>query len=505
MEAVAGAQLHTLLDVRRGAVAGNWYRAMVHAGLVAPNSATLRQEVIALTDRVVELLLAEPFSEQAAQPVGTRLAQLPAIRPEVLGRSVNVLGQGLVGGFPAEDLRILQPRLTAVLGQIVTGFLREHDEAIRTQQCDIHRALVDARQQAEEARRAGEARYRAVVSAAAEGIVLVDARTACIVESNAAFQAMIGYGAEDLLGMPLQEIAVEGQESIDAGIRRTLRDGRRDVGERLCRRRDGTLAGLEVSATTIRAGSEVLLCIVARDMSERRMAQAELNEARRGIAAGREEERGRLARELHDSAMQTLIGLRYQMAAVRCADNPAKTIMRLEAEIAKVTSQLREVIGELRPPGLDEGGLRAALEHYIGRLPNADGSAKIDLDLSREAEALPQSLALDLFRVAQEAVRNALRHGRAERVIIQLRPRATAVILRVADNGDGFQVPDRPMAAVLHNHFGVSGMIERVEQLGGRLRIRSRLGRGTIVTAWAPLPAGSAWRGDIDDPGPAGG
>lgn len=465
-----------------------WRDALLRGGLTALDSATLQQRLDALTERVSTLLLVEPFSNDEAQGVGIALARLPSVHPEALGRTLDALGQ-LLAGLPAEDMFLLQPRLMAVLGQMVIGFLREHDEIIRAQQHAMHRALSDAKQQADDARRASVARYHVVVREAAEGIVLVDARTTRIVETNPAFQTMTGYAADDLIGMPLHVIAVERQAMIDEGIRQVLRDGRRDVGERLYRRRDGTLVPLEVSVTTIRVDRKILLCIVARDISERRRAEAELDAARRGVATSREEERGRLARELHDGAVQTLVGLRYQLAAMRHgalrrpSDKAAEKVLQVEARIAQVVSELRELIGELRPAGLDEGGLIAALENYVGSLP---GGAAISLDVSPDVEGLPGPHALCLFRITQEAVRNALRHGHARQVSIRLRPRTTGIILRIVDNGTGFTVPQPLSIMARANHFGALGMSERVEPLQGRLRIRSRPGRGTIVTVWVP-------------------
>lgn len=481
-----------LLHDRRTLVLREWCQALVRPRLTALDSTTLEERLDALIESIGALLLAEPFAADEAQDVGVSLARLVSVHSEALGCTLDVLGRWFEG-LPAEDALVLQPRLMAVLSQLAIGFLREHGEIVREQQHDLHRALSDARQRADAARRASEARYQAVVREAAEGIVLVDCGTTRIVETNAAFQAMAGYTAEELLGVPLHAIAIERQATIDDGIRQTVRAGRRDVGERLCRRRDGTLLPLEASVTAIRVGRETLLCVVARDISERLRAEAELDAARRGIAASRQEERGRLARELHDGAVQTLAGVRYQLAAQRgtrdrSGGKPAKESLQIEADIARVINELRELIGELRPTGLDEGGLIAALENYVGSLPVG---GEIILDVSAEVADLPRPLALCLFLVTREAVRNALRHGQAGRVSIHLRPGTAAVILRIADNGVGFTVP-RPLSVMAQTkHFGVLGIAERVSEVQGRLRVRSRPGRGTIVTVWIPWRAGT--------------
>lgn len=255
------------------------------------------------------------------------------------------------------------------------------------------------------------------------------------------------------------------------------------------------MVAVEGSASTIATPGGKLLCIVVRDITQRAQAEADLAEARRGLAVSREQERVRLARELHDGAVQELAALRYQLAAARgrirdsAVDGVDEQIKAVERDVAKVIGQMRGLIAELRPTGLDDKGLGVALGNYVGDLAGEATGCRpeITLDVSPEVANLPTSIALCLFRVTQEALRNAVHHGHPRQVIVRLRVRSRDVILRVRDDGCGFAVPVYLSALTQAEHYGLVGIAERVAQVNGRLRIRSRAGEGTIVTVWLPL------------------
>lgn len=475
-----------------------------HTVSAASRDAVLRDTFVALpidelTDlldgligQVVRLVLAPQCAEGEADAVGARVARLARLPPEALGRLLEVLGLQLTDGLPADDLAVLHPRLTVLLARIAAGFLPEERGIMLADQDALHAA----RQRAENGLRLSEARYRAVVTQVAEGIVLVDASTVCIREANAAFQRMVGYRPEDIIGLPYHAISTRGPDGIDADVQRVLRNGRYEVGRRRIRRRDGSLIMVEASATRIVTEGGALICVIARDITDQIEAEAELDAARRGAATSREAERARLALELHDGVVQELAAARYHLlsgAIQAAADQPVATLPRLmddvQGEIMGAIRHLRELVAEMSPAGMDEFGLSAALENYVlGCRKSSGRSAAIELDIAPCARNLPDPAVWCLFRVAQEALRNAVNHGRAGTVVVRLRQRQQAVILRVSDDGCGFDVPRRLGSLALANHYGLVGMAERVAWANGRLRIRSRRGRGTIVTVWVPAP-----------------
>ena len=232
------------------------------------------------------------------------------------------------------------------------------------------------------------------------------------------------------------------------------------------------------------------------DIAERHRAAADLADARGQLGASRELERLRLARELHDGPLQDLIAVSYQLAisARSTEDGPTATVLEpdvVRQEVLAVVRQLRSVIGELRPPGLEELGLAAALEGYAANLRQQGGPSlpAIVLDADGPLVGMPEPLALSLFRVAQEAIRNAIRHADARSICIRLRHDGRSVDLEVSDDGRGFAVPPRLNDLTRTGHYGLVGLAERVDHARGTLAIRSSIGAGTRIAVRLPLVA----------------
>jgi two-component system sensor histidine kinase ComP len=247
-----------------------------------------------------------------------------------------------------------------------------------------------------------------------------------------------------------------------------------------------------------------------RLVEEVQAGREELARLHQQLLVGREREQRRLAHELHDSALQQLLGISYQLVESRrvASNGPGpgeKLAPALEAsrqEILGVVGQLRRLISELRPAGLKELGLTAALEGYAARLERkgGPGAPQIHLDLDGSGTDLPETVAICLFRVAQEGLRNALKHAGAGHIYLSLHlppssppdaeeEQGRGVILSVRDDGCGFRVPERLSELARSDHFGLVGMAERVAWAGGQLTVNSQPGAGTEVRVWVP------WRG----------
>ncbi len=221
----------------------------------------------------------------------------------------------------------------------------------------------------------------------------------------------------------------------------------------------------------------------------------ELARAHRQLLEAGEQERRRLAQELHDGAVQQLIGISYQLAAHHrraCVDGSEEgrgttalldTMEMTRQEVLAVATELRGMIGELRPPGLEELGLSAALHGYVARLRReyGDDAPEIEIDLNDGTIPIPIPLALCLFRVAQEGMRNAIKHSGASHVALRLSSEGERLRLTVRDDGCGFEVPRRLSELAAHDHFGLVSIAERVAQVGGDLAIRSEPGAGSEI------------------------
>ena len=191
------------------------------------------------------------------------------------------------------------------------------------------------------------------------------------------------------------------------------------------------------------------------------------------------QERNRMARELHDSVAQTLYGLTLQTeAATRKLANGqleavADYLQFFRDSTHQTLQETRLLIFELRPPILDEVGLTAALQTRLNAVESRSG---LHYQLDFAEVRLPSSVETGLYRIAQEALNNILKHAQASQIRLAMQPTKAGVRLEIQDDGLGFD-PD----ATLPQGYGLQGMRERAEQLGGILRVKSQPNKGTSI------------------------
>lgn len=245
-----------------------------------------------------------------------------------------------------------------------------------------------------------------------------------------------------------------------------------------------TILGRQVGAAT----HNLLL------LEQVRAGRAELAHVHRQFMMSQERQQRQLAQNLHDSAVQHLLGISYQLAEAQRrsplqSDTGSPTFEEIRAEVLAVSGQLRKVIGQLRPAGLDEVGLVAALEGYVARVQREAGpqAPVIRLHLDRRGAFLPEAVSICLFRTAQEGIRNALAYACARRVDIDLRIEGDAVALSVQDDGCGFLIPERLSELAQADHFGLVGVAERVAWIGGQFEIQSQPTKGVAIRVSLPL------------------
>lgn len=234
---------------------------------------------------------------------------------------------------------------------------------------------------------------------------------------------------------------------------------------------------------------------MVEDITARKRMKVDLIETQRRLAESQEAERLRLARELHDTALQHLLDINRHLAEARkragerhTAEVPIATVATVQREVQEITAQLRDLVRELRPPGLEEFGLIAALEGYVADLHRVRPEMPaVVLDAQGEETTVPIAVSLPLFRAAQEALRNVLEHAQARHVTLSLRVQAKDVVLNVRDDGVGFAVPASLGALARAGHFGLIGIAERVALAGGEMDIVSWPGEGTVITVRIPV------------------
>ncbi len=225
--------------------------------------------------------------------------------------------------------------------------------------------------------------------------------------------------------------------------------------------------------------------------SQVRGYQAAMHNYVAAVTQAQEDERLRLARELHDDTVQSLIALgqRLERAEKAIAQNPnscAEHLEGLRRATRTMVQDVRRLIGDLRPIYLDDLGLVTALEMLAAASP---AGHRPTLTVRGAVRRLAPDLELSLYRIVQSALKNAEQHAHAAHVSVELSFDDQAVHVIVQDDGVGFDVPDSPDELARQGHFGLLGMRERAMLFGGSLMLTSRPGHGTRVEATLPSPA----------------
>jgi len=208
-----------------------------------------------------------------------------------------------------------------------------------------------------------------------------------------------------------------------------------------------------------------------------------------------EEERRHIARELHDEAGQALTALRWELTALEEAlpqrqdhhDEIRQRIGTLRELTERVMEDLRQLTARLRPAVLDELGLPAALITYADEC-SARYPFTVDVEVTGQRKRLPSEIETALYRIAQEALTNVAKHAKANHAWIRLHIGEREVRLTVSDDGIGMDVEEAQRAAACGRGWGLAGICERVQLIGGHLDLRSAPGEGTEVTVRVPIP-----------------
>jgi two-component system, NarL family, sensor histidine kinase UhpB len=238
---------------------------------------------------------------------------------------------------------------------------------------------------------------------------------------------------------------------------------------------------------------------IQRDVTDRMRAAEELEQSReelRALAARlqaiREEERTRIAREIHDELGQALTALKLDLAWLGTQPKSTSTSGEFRAVDQSITKRIdetmqivRRIASELRPSVLDQLGLEAAIEYLVQDATRRTGIV-VKLDVAQEFPKLPDQIASHAFRIIQEALTNVTRHAKATRVDVSVRRAGKAIILGVADNGIGF-APDSISGL---QSLGLVGMRERARACGGVLMVQGKPGEGTSIVVTIPVDGG---------------
>jgi signal transduction histidine kinase len=209
------------------------------------------------------------------------------------------------------------------------------------------------------------------------------------------------------------------------------------------------------------------------------------------ITAGQEEERRRLARDLHDDTIQSLIALNQKVHLARRSleeNNTGETLDEIQELIYHIIRDLRRLTGALRPLYIEDLGLTAALD-MLARETSKANRIPVHFISEGNERRLSAPEEMTLFRMAQEGLSNITRHAQATQATLSLTYSSEAVVLIISDDGQGFDVPESPAEFAPQGHFGLLGMHERAELIGARLEIQSLPREGTKLLVTIQLPS----------------
>jgi PAS domain S-box-containing protein len=421
------------------------------------------------------LLVNQPRAHPASigtpegHPALTAFLGVPLVRD---GKAIGLIAVGnREGGYEASD----QETLEMLAPAIVEAF---------------------ARIRAEIALRVSEERYRSLVEYSPFAIIIqVEGRYVYL--NPAAVKLFGAVRPEEILGQtvlerthPAHRPTVEERIHITNVERRTA-----DLVEGMFLRLDGSTFFTEAISVPFTYQGKAAALVMAQDVTGQRALEAQSRadtariEVQRHLIEQREQERLRIARDLHDGPVQELIGISYALhglAQARTEQDSKDELRPIAQAIMDQIAELRAYAGELRPPTLFRFGLVKALRSHLETLGEKYPEMKVDLQVECQEENLTDEIRLGLFRIYQEAVNNIIRHSGATRIDVHFTEDDTHAELEISDNGAGFTLPQDWLELARRGHLGLVGMRERTEAMGGTIRISSQPG-STRIQVSVPL------------------
>ena len=315
-----------------------------------------------------------------------------------------------------------------------------------------------------------------------------------ILRVNEAYSYLSNLPREKILGKKCYEVFKNQLCHTDNCVLRRILDGEERV--EFCVIKEsatGDQIYLALTATPYRQPDGKLLGIIEsfNDITQLKRAEESLHYYLQEITRAQEEERKRISRELHDSTTQNLIALLRQLENFinERKELPPKDKDALQSyyeQIKYILQDLRRFSRDLRPFVLDDLGLIPALEWAIAGMTTEDG-LDVSFKVTGNKQRLSRESELLLFRIVQEALRNISKHAQASKAEVDVEFHENKVGIIVRDNGKGFKLPDQLGTLPQMGKLGLAGMQERVQLLGGSLKIKSELGKGTTILVEAPI------------------
>ena len=480
-----------------------------------------RRKIEKLFSRYHQMGRAEEITDACIQQVGLSGSTRATIRQlaELYDQVEKTLG-GIIGAatahrilaqsdiFSPEETRQLRDLYAEILADLRArpadlkrkiDFYRERANLIRAHSAELEDKLnelkrqISRRRQAEGRLRESEERYRLAIEYSSDGVAVInDAR---IIFCNRRLPAIFGYRRRrDMLGRALADIIhPDDRERVLTYSRQRQRG--LTVPNRFDYKglkKDGNSIYVAVSATSVNYHGQTLELVYLRDVTNRRRTEEEIRHLSRRLIAGIEEERRRLAADLHDEFGQSLTALHLWVESLKKSMSPdqAEQVQRcdkLGTAIEQIVDRMRKVSSELRPDMLDHLGLVPTAEWFVKDFQRYLEGVKLEFEaVGFGMRRLNPELEIGFYRILQEALNNVAKHAAASKVSVRLTYSHPKVIMVIKDDGRGFEpgLVRRPSAE--GGGIGLVSMKERVAAVGGTLDIRSSPGSGVMIRVSAP-------------------
>ena len=351
---------------------------------------------------------------------------------------------------------------------------------------------ITKRKQAEIALQESEEKYRQLFENESDAVMIFDANTLQFEDANQATLKLFGYSKEEFLLLNVEDISNE-KDKTKVAVERVKRGfpESNKVPLRYFRRKDGTVFPGEISASTFLSGGRKKLIGAVRDITQRIQAEEKIHTLTHELIKAQENERHRIARYLHDQVAQDLSSLKIGWKTLFDDEQDIrpelkKKISNLSKILDGSISAVRNLSYDLRPPGMDQLGLVRTALQYCDAFTETE---KIKVDFySAGMDELKRDFntEINLFRLIQEGLNNIKKHANATRVTVRLVASSPNIILRIEDNGKGFDLESRLAKSLKDKRMGLSSMEERVGLLGGSIHIKSEISKGTKILVEVP-------------------
>jgi PAS domain S-box-containing protein len=419
---------------------------------------------------------------------------------EIIGKHHKTLfmPEDVAAGLPDESLRVaadegrhltegwrLRKDGKKFWAEVLTSALRDPSGKLRgfakivrdaTDRMNIHTSL-------ERAARTSEAQVLAILEAAVDAIITID-RRGLIATFNTAATKLFGYSHADVVGKNVSMLMPQPYKSEhDSYLGNYHRTGKKKIigigREVAAQKKDGTIFPIDLAVSEVRIGNEVTFTGIIRDITERKQLEKEILEIS-------EREQRRIGQDLHDGLCQQLTGIAFLMQALQqklanAGSDNASQASQISSLLKEAVTQARNLSHGLYPVDPQPDGLMLALRELASSVRTF---FNIDCILQCPGSVMiaDNSAATHLYRIAQESVQNAIRHGKASRVTIELLTTRNGVQLSVLDNGVGFPKPDQ-----LKSGMGLRTMNHRANVIGATFSIARLPKGGTHMTCDMPI------------------